>query len=664
MEDTTTSTRSNSESSLRSQQLIDRNEPAQPRSEKDGDPKKHDQRNETNGNTNGRRKQSGSSNGRRISSKFRDMNSSNGSSPLIDTSSIKSYYPVNNSWQSQSPSQKYSTQRLTSSGSDKSPSVYQMSNNQSDSSIKTPRYYQHKRKSTSSSASSGTTPPAVSKSSDNLRMMLDKDRITPPLFSRDDGGSGYFNLDRSKWKGGAPQSIINGSSGKSDRLKSSVVNDSSGSGLLNSPWFRDLKGNSNASANGSSANVSTPNLHTQKIEHLRKEQKNRLVDQFLNSSKKIPPSPGGEVNGSRYFNEDMLPSSLSNSHVNLSALSQSKLGKGGVGVRGASEWKKPPDDFVQNKDAVEQVRKGENLQRLLNSEINLDEKQVRLEKQEEKLEYEEKKVEEEAPELRPQAIPQLPQKQQQQLEQALGSVGNTAGNNNTLPAYASEELVNNVLSNGGFRFEYDTKHVIEDDKLVNYLINIDNVLEELEKRKHNQQRNQRHKHLNGAVDDDDRYGDLINILGTISEKVLIKSKGLIYSKTNPAKATILQLDLVSQYLKTLGDNMHQLRQELVNGLSQTRDKNRSIITDNLSKLNEIDSQLNALEATANRNKDKVNQQKQMMKNEVNEKLTLLEEINKKIDLHNQNKRNKRIIRSNVVLAGLIMVVGIYFALRR
>lgn len=666
IQDGATSTPLKLASNLRLQHS-DGNESHKPQNNTNNEPHKDDEVVKTSGSTNGSQKESGQSNDRRISIKFKDMNSTNGTAPLIDTSSIKSYYPIDNSWQqTQSPLQKYSTQRLTSE-LEKSPTVFPMSNkNRSDSSIKTPRYNQHKRRSTSSSTSSITTPPAVSKSSDNLRILLDRERITPPVLSRDDGGSGYFNLDRTKWKGGAAQSIINGTGGKSDRLKLSVVGDSPG--LLSSPWFRDLKGgNVNVNSGGSSANASTQSLHTHKMEHLRKEQKNRLVDQFLNSSKKIPPSPGSEMNGSRYFNEDLLPSSLLNSHVNLSALTPLKPSKGGT-RGGASEWKKPPDDLGQDKEAVEQVSKEAHLQRTLDREVNLDEKLARLEKQEEKLEDEEKRVEAETPQMKPHSMQPLPPQQleqqpqlQKQIESVLSNVSNMSGGlGNNLPAYASEDLVNNVLSNGGFRFEYDTKHVIEDDKLVNYLINIDNVLEELEKRKHHHS-SYRRKHVSTT---DEQYGDLIKILTTISEKVLIKTRALIYAKTNPAKATILQLDLVSQYLRTLHDLMHQLRQDLVAKLSQTRDNNKSVISDNLSKLNEIDSNLNNLEATTNRYKDKIMQQKQLMKNEVNDKLNLLEEINKLIHMHNQNKRNKRIIRLNVVFAGLVVLVGIYLGVMR
>lgn len=110
--------------------------------------------------------------------------------------------------------------------------------------------------------------------------------------------------------------------------------------------------------------------------------------------------------------------------------------------------------------------------------------------------------------------------------------------------------------------------------------------------------------------------------------------------------------------------MHNLRQELINKLSQTRDNNNTIIGENLSKLNEIDANLNNLEATTNRYKDKIMQQKQLMKNEVNDKLNLLEEINRLIHVHNKNKRNKRIVRMNVVFAGLVVLVGIYLGVVR
>ncbi|KAI5961985.1 hypothetical protein KGF57_001524 [Candida theae] len=623
--------------------------------------------------------QPGQENGRRITKKFIDINSTDGSTPIIDTGSVKSYFP-DNSWQEpQSPSEKHSRQRL-SSAPKKTPPVFPMSNkNRSDSSIKTPRYNQHKRSSTASSTSSITTPPLVSRSSDNLRILLDKDRKTPPALLRDDGGggSGYFNLDRSKWKGNVASSIITSAGGKSDRLKPSIVGDSPG--LLSSPWFRDLKrGNSNANISGSSANIdtssvntSTQSLHAHKMEQSNREQKNRLVDQFLSSSKKVPPSPGSEMMGSRYFNEDLLPSSISNSHVNLSALTPLKPLRGNA--RG--DWRRAPDDLSQEKEVMEQVSREERLQRLLDHEVNIDEKAMRLEKQERNLESEEKKIQEEAPQVSSQMSPkQEPRQQpegqppppllppQKQFESVLNNLNGANGSaNNTALSNVSEELVNNVLSNGGFRFEYDTKHVIEDDKLVNYLINIDNVLEELEKRKHHM--SHRRKQRSSSTDDEE-YGELVKILTTISEKVAIKTKAMIYAKANPAKATILQLDLVSRYLTTLHDSMNQLREQLVMQLTQTRDKNSEVISDNLTKLNNIDSDLKKLEETTNRYKDKIIQQKQLMKTEMNGKLTLLEEINKQVHIHNQNKRHTRMIRLNVVFAGLIILLGIYLGVRR
>ncbi|KAG5421966.1 hypothetical protein I9W82_001059 [Candida metapsilosis] len=619
-------------------------------------------------------KQPDQNNDKRMSIKFKDINSNNGTTPLIDTSSIKTYYPTNNnSWQqNHSPLQKYSSQRSVTAP-EQSPTVFPMTNkNRSDTNIRTtPRYHHHKRSSTASSNSSLTTPPGISKSSDNLRILFDKDRITPPVHARDEGNS-YFNLDRTRWKGSnAAQSIITGGSGgggggvtnKSDRLKQSVVGDNPG--LLSSPWFRDLKGgNANGSSNGniasSSVNTSTQSLHAHKMEHSRREQKNRLVDQFLSSSKKIPPSPGSEMNGSKYFNEDLLPSSLSNSHVNLSALTPLKPSKG---LRGSiGERKKSSDNLDEGKkEPVEQISKAARLQRLLDHEASADEKVERLEKQEGKLENQEKRIEEEPPRLKPHVSHKQEQSQvspsshQKQFANYTSTINSNISNLN-----ASEELVNSVLNNGGFRFEYDTKHVIEDDKLVSYLINIDNVLEELEKRKHAQ--THRRKHSNSF--EDDEYGELVKILTTISEKVLFKTKAIIHAKTNPVKATILQLDLVSQYLNALHESMHQLRTDLATKLSQTRDNNSTIISDNLSKLNEIDSDLKKLEATTNSYKDKIIQQKQLMKNDINDKLTILEEINKSIHIHNQKRRNKRILGVNVVIAGLIVLVGIYLGFRK
>ncbi|KAI5955661.1 hypothetical protein KGF54_001163 [Candida jiufengensis] len=468
------------------------------------------------------------------------------------------------------------------------------SKNRSDTNITSLNLNHNKRKSTSSTTTPpSTTPPFSSKSSDNLKNLLDRDRITPPVFE-EDGTMSYFNLDKSK-----RPSIGSNNFAAKDRKKQSSLGSSNNTPneLLNSPRFlRDFK---RSTSNNNVLSTSNINNHNNPKDQLHKEQKNRLVDQFYN---KLPNSPqnNGDIskllqNNLNDSNDSDFLSSLQNSNLNLNSLSQ----------------------------ALNTPKNGEKKFKWDQDESNNDD-----------------------------TLKIIEQLQDDDPKSGISNTSTTTSRSFDLKA--NEELIFNILNNGGFSFQYDVKHVIEDDKLVNYLINIDNIIDEsLRLDKANYKKNE--KLQNDPMD------QLTKIISSISDKIILKSKLLIYSKSNPIKLSILQLNIISNYLTNLNIDIINLKKFLTENLTNIEIENKEIISKNLKKLDEINENINKFDLKLNFYKDKISKSKQYMNDELNKKISLIESINNKIQNQKQLKRSKNYFKFSAIISiGIILFSVIWY----
>ncbi|KAI5961204.1 uncharacterized protein KGF55_004129 [Candida pseudojiufengensis] len=477
------------------------------------------------------------------------------------------------------------------------------SKNRSDTNITSLNLNHNKRKSVSSISTPGSnsiTPPLISKSSDNLRNLLDREPpITPPVFE-DDSNMSYFNLDKNRR---ISSGNVNNNFRSKDRRKPSSFNNGNKSNteLLNSPRFiRDFKKSiANNYLNSSSFNSQQhSNSNNPKLQ-VQKEQKNRLVDQFYNN---VPNSPQNNSDLNRILqnnlndsNESGFLASLQNSNVNLKSMAQ------GLSSTKNNDIKK----FKWDQD-----------------EINVDEKMKEFELL-------------------------------QQNQPPKSGHSTTTTNNMPFDLKASEDLVFSILNNGGFSFQYDVKHVIEDDKLVNYLINIDNIIDDYMKSKNS-------NHSNNQNLNDDAMNQLTKIISSISDKIMMKSKLLIHSKSNPIKMSILQLNIISNYLINLNLDIKNLKNYLITNLENTKNENKEIIIKSLNKLDNINENLINFENKSNFYKDKISNSKNYMNDEINKKIKLLESINIKIQNQKNLNKTKNYLKLNcLIIIGFILFVGVW-----
>ena len=228
----------------------------------------------------------------------------------------------------------------------------------------------------------------------------------------------------------------------------------------------------------------------------------------------------------------------------------------------------------------------------------------------------------------------------------------------------SEELVNATLNHGGFKFQYNEKEIIENDKLVNYFLNIDNILAELGVKDHD--RNDRNDHNHRSDHHQllvrELYDPLLKIMSVVSEKLLLKQKEILFSV--PQCPSLVQLDLIRQYLEFLKTEITRTKLELRDRLVETRDTNKEEITESLDKLNEIVENLVLLENKSRLYKEKIQAHKQLLNVEISQKLDLLEDINKRITKNKSIQRRQKWVRANVCIGVLIVVLGVsWFALQ-
>ncbi|CAK9438673.1 uncharacterized protein LODBEIA_P28970 [Lodderomyces beijingensis] len=567
-----------------------------------------------------------------------------------------------------SPQQSAKLQRSPNSGNRLS-SLFK-SKNQSETNLTSLNLNHKDRRSTSStnllniSSPSSQTPAGTttttnnnnffSKSSDNLRnlgiSMGHHSRsnssgsklhlpTTPPLGSSLDdsnnGGGGYFNYDRKqsgqirRLKNGEDFNDFNGSLASSKNSGISMKNlaangdrnkngGGGGGGMLESPpnnyelltsprFLRDLKKGVNPNVNngsfvdftsyrnGSSHAVAKTSTHS------RTDSKNRLVDQFFKQdSGKLNLGSGSPLNSiATSLNREFLsslqlqqPNNNSNSNSNNNNNNNNVINGGSGGGSGRTtprqeerkfKWPEPPLSQRKNDKSVE-------------------------------IQGEDDPLDEDKSECK----------------------------NMPLNLESSEAIVYSILDSGGFEFRYDEKQIIENDRLVNYLLNIDNIIDNIEK-----SGNDKNKH--------NPYEPLVNIMSVISEKLMMKQKAILFSPVeNPS---LVQLELITSYLDLLKGDIAKMKHELSSNLQVTADKHKEEITRNVTRLNQVASDLQELENKSVYYKDIIQHHKHLINVEMSGKLDLLEDINSKLIQHKKSQRNQKLIRVNCFVAGLVAVLA-------
>lgn len=212
----------------------------------------------------------------------------------------------------------------------------------------------------------------------------------------------------------------------------------------------------------------------------------------------------------------------------------------------------------------------------------------------------------------------------------------------------NDEIMDDILNKGGFKFKYDANQLVQDKELVNYLLNIDNILD------HNENT---HDMKNRK---DTSLSELNKAMSNLYDTTLLKSKKILIPHKNDHFDSLTELNHLKRYLEELHNSIDSLGRSLGANRNKVRESYKDKIDDNIARLNLVSKELETLETKANLFRDKISQQKSNTTNQMMETITILTDVNNKMKKYSIIKRNRIIVEVNVVLGLLVLIVSIYY----
>lgn len=211
-----------------------------------------------------------------------------------------------------------------------------------------------------------------------------------------------------------------------------------------------------------------------------------------------------------------------------------------------------------------------------------------------------------------------------------------------------DEIMDDILNKGGFKFKYDPNQLVQDKELVNYLLNIDNILD------HNETT---HDIKNKK---DTSLSELNKAMSNLYETTLLKSKKILTPHKNEHFDSLTELSHLERYLDELHNSIDSLGRSLGANRDKVRGSYKDEINDNITRLNQVSKELETLEAKANTFRDQISQQKANNTNQMMGTIAILTDVNNKMKKYSIIKRNRIIVEVNIVLGLLVLVVSIYY----
>lgn len=210
-------------------------------------------------------------------------------------------------------------------------------------------------------------------------------------------------------------------------------------------------------------------------------------------------------------------------------------------------------------------------------------------------------------------------------------------------------------------------HIIMNDNLTNYLLNIDLVTNEIIHQKN--QDFHSHYNIRGIDTNEDAEHDLqplLNILQNVTTTLKTDLQQEITKKTENigVPPSIIQLLKLSTRLSEMQKSITEVFDDLFSQKDEIKSKYRDKINQNVNKLHELVVSLESLEYRLTEAKNAIKQNKQIMSEELIEKFETLEYIDEKLANHAKLTRDRRFKQLNIGLAVLVVVFSIYMALLR
>ncbi|RLV93144.1 hypothetical protein JA1_002676 [Spathaspora sp. JA1] len=211
----------------------------------------------------------------------------------------------------------------------------------------------------------------------------------------------------------------------------------------------------------------------------------------------------------------------------------------------------------------------------------------------------------------------------------------------------TDELFHDILNQGGFKFEFDRELFLEDDELINFVLNIDTILDEY------------------PHDVKKPYEQLERIMTSMADKVVIKSKNVLLRDQPTKNKSLDELESLEQYLADLKLQTQDLTTQLSNNRELIRSKYREEINNNINKLNQVSEQLKVLEERSNSFKERITEENMAMSQDMIEKLELLENINIRMREYSRVKKSRRVKQLQVFISVAVVVfLAFYYGYKR
>ncbi|EGW34809.1 uncharacterized protein SPAPADRAFT_47888 [Spathaspora passalidarum NRRL Y-27907] len=222
----------------------------------------------------------------------------------------------------------------------------------------------------------------------------------------------------------------------------------------------------------------------------------------------------------------------------------------------------------------------------------------------------------------------------------------TSGSTLNHESALTDESFNEILNQGGFKFEFDREMLVQDDELINFVLNIDTILDEY------------------PQDTNRPYEQLERIMTSMTDKLEIKFKNILLRHQPTKNKSLEELDSVEKYLHGLKLQTAELITQLNNNRELIRSKYREEINVNINKLTHVTAQLKGLEKRSNAFKEKITEENMVMSQDMIEKLELLENINLRMREYSRIRKARRFRRVQMLLSiGVVIFLAIYYGHR-
>lgn len=239
------------------------------------------------------------------------------------------------------------------------------------------------------------------------------------------------------------------------------------------------------------------------------------------------------------------------------------------------------------------------------------------------------------------------------------SGGNMGSTGSTQPLLDS--TFKDILKQGGTKYLSMDYSLLNDEELVTYLLNIDNIVtrEAYDQKMHVHQNSNNQQQLEQIQDDPLKPVEIIltNLSNVVTES--IQKQIVTPMETDKTKSQIEQL---RNYVVRLQHETEKLATELKSNKEITKTKYQNEINLNVEKLKNLTTTLEELETRLNKLKDQISSNKSKMNTDITQKLKVLEHIDKRMIAYTADSKERRIKLVSTTFAVLILLISVWWGL--